>query len=356
MDSARVLTKFRDFALGPTRFMTLYSCYELGILDYLRDDGSIGVTAADIAAATGVRESAVEQLLHLLVKEDLVRYDDATASYQPDELAYLSDAEFTRVGRLMTLIKVVCLRQLYYLSDSVRTGDVVGLKELYGFDGTLYEACLEHEDLRAAWSTHMDQTTSLIDPWFFENIEIRDNSKVLDLAGHTGLGAILTYQLKPTANLRVACFDFPEKEAEALENFRAHGVQDNCTFIGGDVFKGLPKGFDTVLIKHFLDQFDKENVLRILRATYDCLDPGGRVYALVPTYPEDVKASAQADFFPAYFLGCSMGEGGPQKTSTYKQWMESCGFRVVQTLTHDVSAKPPEMIHIHSILCGVKED
>jgi hypothetical protein len=350
-----VLTTFRDLALGPTRFMTVFACHELGILDVLRAQSGAGITAGQIATETGLQVAPVEQLLHLLVKEDLIGWDEATASYVPARLAWLSDEEFARAIRFMTMIKVVCLRQLYHLADSVRTGSVVGLREFYGFDGTLYEACLEHEDLHEAWSAHMDQTTSLIDPWFFENIEISGNGRVLDLAGHTGLGAILTYQLNPSPGLRVACFDFPEKEAAALENFRSHGVQDHCTFIGGDVFKGLPRGFDTVLIKHFLDQFGKENVLRILRAVHDCLDVGGRVYALVPTYPEDVKSSSQADFFPAYFLGCSMGEGGPQKLSTYKKWMESCGFTVTETITHDSAAKPPEMIHVHSILCGVKE-
>jgi SAM-dependent methyltransferase len=289
----------------------------------------------------------------LLVKEDLVRHEDG--SYRAHQLAWLSDAEFARIIRFMTMIKVVCLRQLYYLADSVRSGTVAGLKEVYGFDGTLYEACLQHADLHAAWSEHMNQTTSLIDPWFFGSVRIRDHSKVLDLAGHTGLGAILTYQLNQAANPQVACFDFPEKEADALANFRAQGVQEHCSYIGGDVFEGLPRGFDTVLIKHFLDQFDMANVRRILSAVYDCLDPGGEVYALVPTYPEDVKSSSQADFFPAYFLGCSMGEGGPQKLSVYQRCMEDCGFRVARTVTHDISAKPPEMIHVHSILCGVKD-
>jgi 2-polyprenyl-3-methyl-5-hydroxy-6-metoxy-1,4-benzoquinol methylase len=353
-DAASVVTRIRDYALGPTRFMTLYSCHELGILDFLRASPDSGYTAGQIAAAVGVPESAVEQLLHLMVKDDFVSLDSATGRYTAGSIACLSGDEYARVFRLMTMIKVVCLRQLYYLSDSVRTGTVAGLKELYGFDGTLYEACVRYPDLNAAWSVHMDQTTSLIDPWFFANVDIAAGSKVLDLAGHTGLGAILTYQHNRARNLRVTCFDFPEKEAEALANFRAHGVDGHCDYVAGDVFEGLPEGYDTVLIKHFLDQFGRENVLRILRAVNACLKPGGEVFALVPTYPEDVKASSQADFFPAYFLGCSMGEGGPQKVSTYRQWMESCGFRVTQTITHDTSEKPPEMIHVHSILRGEK--
>lgn len=350
-----VLEQFRDLALGPTRFMTVFACYELGVLDYLRENDGTGASAAQIAAVAGVRPDAIEQLLHLLVKEDLVRYDESAGGYLASGLARLSDGEFARAVRLMTMIKEVCLRQLYYLADSVRTGSVVGLQKIYGFNGSLYEACAEHDELRAAWSAMMDQTTSLIDPWFFENVDIENGSKVLDLAGHTGLGAILTCKYNPDKNLHVSCFDFPEKQDDALENFRAHGVEDSCDFIGGDVFDGLPKGFGVVLVKHFLDQLGKENVFRVLRAVHECLDPGGRIYALVPTYPEDVKESSQADFFPAYFLGCSTAEGGPQKASTYKQWMEECGFTAIEMITHEADMRPPEMIHVHSILCGVKE-
>jgi hypothetical protein len=351
----QVLEQFRDLAIGPTRFMTVYACYELGVLDQLRKHDGVGASAAQLAAAAGVRQDAVEQLMHLLVKEDFVTYDESAGGYRASGLARLSDDEFARAMRLMTMIKEVCLRQLYYLTDSVRTGRVVGLEKIFGFHGDLYQACGEHDELNAAWSAMMNQTTSLIDPWFFENVDIAHGSKVLDLAGHTGLGAILTYQHNPGKDLKVACFDFPEKRDAALENFRAHGVEDACSYIGGDVYEGLPKGFDVVLVKHFLDQLGKDNVFRVLRAVYDCLESGGRMYALVPTYPEDVKDSSQADFFPAYFLGCSTAEGGPQKVSTYQQWMAECGFTSIEAITHEAAERPAEMIHVHSILCGVKE-
>ena len=353
--SAQVLEQFRDLAIGPTRFMTVYALHELGVLDQLRKSDGAALSAARIAEAAGVRPSAVEQLMHLLVKEDLVSYDEGLGGYRASGLALLSDEEFAWAMILMTMIKEVCLRQLYYLVDSVRTGTVVGLEKVFGFRGDLYEACLEHEDLHAAWSSMMNQTTSLIDPWFFGQVDIAHGSRVLDLAGHTGLGAILTRKYNPGKDLRVACFDFPKKQDDALENFRAHGEEEFCSFIGGDVYDGLPKGFDVVLVKHFLDQLGQENVFRVLRAVYDCLEPGGQIYALVPTYPENVKDSSQADFFPAYFLGCSTAEGGPQKASTYQRWLEECGFTSVEVITHEGDERPPEMIHVHSILRGVKE-
>lgn len=353
-ESDAVLARFREYTVGPTRFMNLLSCFELGFFDALR--GSPGLTASEIGAATGVTAHAVEQMLELMVKEDFVSRDEATGTYALAGIGAVTDEEFARVKPWMDMVKVVCLRQLYYLTESVREGKVVGLRELYGFDGTLYEACAENEDLRVAWAGMMDQVTSLIDHWFFDNVTIEDNARVLDLAGNTGLGAVLTHKLAGAAGLHVTCFDFPEKEAAATANFRAHGLAERCSFVGGNVFDGLPTGFDIVMIKHFLDMFDRENVLRILKEVHSALDVGGQVYVLVPVYPENPKESYSIDILPAYFLGCTMGEGGPQRVSTYKRWLEEAGFKVTKAMTQDIESMPPDALPLHGILCATKMD
>jgi hypothetical protein len=238
----------------------------------------------------------------------------------------------------------------------VRTGKLVGLNELYGFDGNLYGAVAEHEDLREAWATLMDTVTANIDPWFFDNIDIPSGSRVLDLAGNTGLGAIHAYQLKASPGLRVTTFDLPEKENECLRNFQDHGVAEHCSFIGGDVFHSVPKGFDVVLIKHFLDMFDRSDVFRILAGVNKSLDVGGQLNILVPVYPEDIKDSDNynVDFFPSFFLGCTMGQGGPQKLSTYRGWLEECGFTITKTIVKDPADIPPHVIPVQGILCATK--
>jgi hypothetical protein len=348
------LARFCEYMVGPARFMNLLSCFELGIIDAIRGDTRI--TAAELADAVGAAPDAVEQLLHLLVKERFVAYDASSGTYSLDALADVAELDLRRVLRLMNMIKVVMLRQVYFLTESVRSGTVVGLKQLYGFDGNLYGAVAEHGDLRESWATLMDNVTAHIDPWFFDNVDIPSGSRVLDLAGNTGLGAILTLQLKGSPGLRVTTFDLPEKEVECLENFRAHGVGEQCSFIGGDVFESIPGGFDVVLIKHFLDMFDKKEVLEILGGVNRSLDVGGQVDILVPVYPEDVRESSNVDvdFFPAFFLGCTMGQGGPQKMSTYRSWLEECGFEVTKTTTQDPARMLPGTFVMHGILCATK--
>lgn len=354
MTPESTLARFREYMVGPSRFMTLLSCFELGIIDRLREQP--GLTAAELGEAVGAKPDAVEQLLFLLVKESFVAQDEDSGAYTLDALADVAEHDLRRALTYMNMIKVVALRQLFYLTESARTGTLVGLKELYGAEGTLYGAVADHQDLRDSWATLMNNVTANIDPWFFGNIDVPSGARVLDLAGNTGLGAIHTYEHKASPGLKVTTFDLPEKEKECLENFRTHGVEEHCSFIGGNVFDEIPKGFDVVLIKHFLDMFDKSDVCKILEGVNKSLEVGGQVNIMVPVYPEDIKGADNynVDFFPAFFIGCTMGQGGPQKLSVYQSWLEECGFKVTKAITKDASEVPPDVIPVQAIICATK--
>lgn len=347
-------TRLRDYMVGPSRFMSLLSCFELGVIDLLRD--TPGLTAAELGDAVGAKPDAVEQLLLLLVKEGFVARDEDSGGYTLDALADIGDSDLRQVRARMDMIKMVAFRQLFHLTESVRTGTVVGLRELYGHEGNLYDALAEHLELREPWARLMNGETAHIDPWFFDNIDVPPGSRVLDLAGNTGLGAIHTHRLKASPGLRVTTFDLPEKEKECLDNFRAHGVDAHCSFIGGDVFDGVPTGFDVVLIKHFLPMFDKSDVFRILQGVHRSLEPGGQVHLLVPVFPEDIKDpdNYTVDFFPSFFIGCAMGQGGAQKTSTWRNWLEECGFTVTKTVIEDPADMLPHALPVEAVLCGTK--
>ncbi|MFG2603395.1 methyltransferase [Streptomyces sp. NPDC048514] len=355
MSTDATLAQLRGYMVGPTRFINLLSCFELGLIDKIRE--SPGVTAAQLAGAVGAKEDAVEQLLNLPVQEDFVTYDDATGGYTLGTLADVEGEDLKRVLAFMDLVKVTVLRQGFYLTESVQAGTVVGLKEFYGYEGTLFGAVAEHKDLRESWATAMDSETARVDPWFFSNVEIPAGAQVLDLAGNTGLGAIHTYKLNASPGLRVTTFDLPEKEEECLANFRAHGVAEHCSFVGGDVFKSVPQGFDVVLIKHFLALWDKDKVFEIFGAANNALKVGGKVNLLVPLYAENNKDSVDprcVDFYPAFFLGCAMGQGGGVKLSAYRRMLEDRGFEWGEVTYETPADMPADSFPIHAIVSATK--
>lgn len=355
MATDAALARLREYMVGPTRFMNLVSCFELGLIDQLRERP--GLTAVELGEAVDATPDSVEQLLNLLVHEDFVTYDEEDGGYSLGTLAGLEGDDLHRVLAFMDLVKVTVLRQSFYLTESVRARTVVGLKEFYDYEGTLFGAVAEHKQLRQSWATAMDSETVRVDPWFFENIDVPAGAKVLDLAGNTGLGAIHTYKSNERLGLRVATFDLPEKEKECLENFKKHGVEEHCSFIGGDVFESVPQGFDVVLIKHFLALWDRDRVAAILSGVSKALDVGGKVNLLIPLYPENNKDSVDPrclDFYPAFFLGCAMGQGGGLKISAYRQMLKEYGFEITRVKTETSADMPADSFPIHAIVSATK--
>lgn len=348
------LARFRDYLVGPSRFMTLLSCFELGLIDALRSGQAL--SAAALGKVAGARPEAVEQLMLLMVKEGFIAHDEQAGTYRLDGLAEVSAQDLDAVLADLAMIKAVTLRQLYYLTDSVRSGTPAGLKELYGVEGDLYAALAHLPELREPWAKLMNTVTAHVDPWFFSTIDVPAGSRVLDLAGNTGLGAVHTWNMKKSPGLHVTTFDLPEKEEESLANFRAHGVEEHCSFIGGDVFEKVPDGYDVVLIKHFLPMFDKSDVLRILKSVHASLRPGAQVHALVPVFPENLGDTENytVDFYPSFFIGCAMGQGGPQKLSTWASWFTECGFTVTQAVTHDPAELPAHALTVEAVVSAVK--
>src|SRR5215207_3360650 len=88
------LARFREYMVGPSRFMTLLTCFELGLIDTLRENP--GMTAAKLGAAVGAKPDSVEQLLNLLVKESFVAYDPGSGGYTLDALAGVDKAAIRR--------------------------------------------------------------------------------------------------------------------------------------------------------------------------------------------------------------------------------------------------------------------
>ncbi|MDI3409421.1 methyltransferase [Streptomyces cavernicola] len=355
MTTDTTLARLREYMVGPTRFVNLLSCFELGIIDKIRE--SPGITVAQLADAVNASRDSVAQLLSLPVHEGFVSYDDEQGGYSLGTLADLESEDLQRVLAFMDLIKVTVLRQSFYLTESVRAGSVVGLKEFYGYEGTLFGAVAEHKDLRESWATAMDSETARIDPWFFKNIDVPAGAKVLDLAGNTGLGAIHTYKLNEQPGLKVTTFDLPEKEEECLENFRKHGVAEHCSFIGGDVFESVPRGFDVVLIKHFLALWDSDQAAAIIRGVGKALETGGKLNLLIPLYPENNQDTTDprcVDFYPAFFLGCAMGQGGGLKLSAYRTMLQEHGFEITNVQVEDPADMPADSFPIHAIVSATK--
>ena len=338
-----LISEMRETLLGPSRFMLIGASIELGIFDILRQKKRL--STALLVEETGILGAPrLMQIMQYPIKMELVSFDSVNDSFVATGILDMSEADFDLFKTFYRFVKEICLRQLYYLPESLKTGELVGLKELFGFEGIFYEAWDQHPSLKKAWTTFMDKFTALSEGWFYKSMDLPQGARVIDLAGNTGLGASLIHKSHPGRDLHVTNFDLPFKEEETLKFFAEEGLAKSCSFAGGDIFAAVPQGYDVAVISHFLDMFDETNVKKILSNVHQSLNPEGLLYILVPIYSEDVRQCHSVDFMPAYFLGCTMGQGGPQKISLYSEWLEECGFKIVETkaqTSRDVPALAP---------------
>jgi hypothetical protein len=63
MTQEATLARFREYMVGPTRFMNLLSCFELGIIDALWENP--GMTAAQLAETVGAKPAGQGELRRL---------------------------------------------------------------------------------------------------------------------------------------------------------------------------------------------------------------------------------------------------------------------------------------------------
>jgi len=49
-----------------------------------------------------------------------------------------------------------------------------------------------------------------------------------------------------------------------------------------------------------------------------------------------------------------MGQGGPQKVSTYRSWLEECGFSLTKVVAKDPADVPRDTILKLVVLCATK--
>ena len=293
MTAEATLARIREYMVGPSRFINLLSCFELGIIDRLRDDP--GLTAADLGEAVGAKPDAVEQLLMLLVKEGFVAQDEGSGGYRLDALAGVAEDSLRQVLADMDLIKVVT-SPAAVLPDRERAAPArtVGLKELYGYEGNLFGALAEHDDLRESWARLMDsghlQHRSLV---------LREHRHPDRLAGarprrqrRPRRDPHLRHKASP--GLRVTTSTCPRRKRSAWRTSGHTAWPSTARSSAVTSSRASPQGFDVVLIKHFLPCSTRATCSRSSRAVNQSLETGGQVNVLVPVFPENIKDTADS--------------------------------------------------------------
>lgn len=110
---------------------------------------------------------------------------------------------------------------------------------------------------------HMAHVTDQMHiPIIVRELRVGAGATVVDVGG--GTGSLICSLADAHADMRGIVCDQPSNKPAADARIRAHGLEERCTFVGGNIFTTLPGEGDLYLIKHVLHDWNNENATAIL--------------------------------------------------------------------------------------------
>jgi SAM-dependent methyltransferase len=133
---------------------------------------------------------------------------------------------------------------------------------------------MEDETFASQFTAAMDCRGAYLGPAVARNLDCAGYSRLLDVAGGSGIYACAIVAKHP--HLQATVFEKPPVDAVAQRAIQRRGFTDRVSVAAGDMLKEeLPRGFDVHLISNVLHDWDEPIVKQLLAKSFRALEPGG---------------------------------------------------------------------------------
>ncbi|MCZ6489871.1 MAG: methyltransferase [Acidobacteria bacterium] len=322
----------QTIALAPLIFQAARLLRDLDILEVLKTSRT-GLTLEEITEKVEVSRYGVIVLLEAGLAAGVVRSEDNRYFLTMTGVYILSD-ELTRNN--MDVVHHCCFQAMYYLEDSIRECEPVGLKKVFGDWETIYAALPGlPEDARTSWFKwdhyYSDAAFAQALPIVFE----RGHRKLLDVGGNTGRWAFQC--VNHSENVSVTVLDLPGLVAVAEKNIEERGLQERITTHAIDLLDGsnpFPEGFDAIWMSQFLVCFSEEDALELLKRAAAAMSQDTTLYILDNFWDrQDFEiASYCLQAFSLYFTCVANGRSRMYKASDIMTMVDMAGLKVERVI------------------------
>lgn len=329
MKAINSLFEAQKIAFSPFVFQTVYTMFELGLLDELYEE-SAGLSIEELAKRRNVSEYGVRVLLEMAHSADILEKKDE--KYLLTKVGYfLTRDEMTRVNMMFT--QDVCYKGLFHLKDSIVNGKPEGLKEL-GSWSTIYQGLSSlTPEQKKAWF-EFDHHYS--DNSFNDALKIifKDQPKrIFDIGGNTGKWAIASTKYDP--NVEVTIIDLGVQLKVAKENIdQIAEIKDRVSYVERNMLdpqSEIPAGADVYWMSQFLDCFSENEIEAILLKIKKNMRSDATIY-IMETFIDDQRFKAAEFSLVAtslYFTALANGNSKMYSSSAMKYIVEKAGFKTV---------------------------
>jgi ubiquinone/menaquinone biosynthesis C-methylase UbiE len=318
----------QKIAFAPIMFQAAKALRDLGILEYLMKYRGKDADIKTISNALKLSEYGVKVLLEAGLSLEMVMMKDGNFSLTKTGYYILSD-ELTRVN--MDFTQDVNYLGMFNLQESVVKGKPEGLK-IFGDWDTVYEALAElPPKVRESWFAFDHFYSDYAFPEVMPHLFNDSPGKILDVGGNTGKFSI--FCAEHNKDVQMTILDLPGQIEDALINIRKKGLEDRISTHALNLLDNtipFPKKHDAIWMSQFLDCFSQEEILGLLKRSYDALEDEGALFIL-ETYWDKQKYEASTYSLHAtslYFTAIANGNSQMYHSDDMVKLVEKSGLYV----------------------------
>jgi ubiquinone/menaquinone biosynthesis C-methylase UbiE len=317
-------------AFGPVIFQVARILKSKGILKFIEESGTEGLTNEEIAEKAKLSVYGVRVLLESGLGLGLVLVNEGRYTLGKTGYFILHDS-LTKAN--MDFVHDVNYKGLFHLEESIETGKPVGLKEFGNWD-TIYEGLSQlPPHVQKSWFAFDHYFSDDAFPLVLKHVYNGEVKNILDIGGNTGKWAIASTSFSPDIHLTI--MDLPGQLNVAKKRIEDLGLTNRVSFLPVNILDEnvkIPKGFDTIWMSQFLDCFSEEEIVSILRRCHEALDDNGQVIILEPFW--DKQRFEVAAFClqqtSVYFTALANGNSQMYSFETFSKCIEQAGFDIVE--------------------------
>lgn len=324
------LSQAQFIAFAPYVFQASVLLRDKGILRFVEQAGTTGVTLDAVAAHAHMSRYAVRVLLEAGLGIGLVYRQDDRYKLAKTGHFFLNN-ELTRINT--DFMRDVCYDGAQDMEQSLEDGKPRGLRHLGNWN-TIYEGLsILPEPANSSWFTfdhyYSDKAFPEALPIVFDAMP----KSILDIGANTGKWALAC--LNYNRDVRVGIVDLQVQLNVAQQNIASAGFTDRVQLYPTNLLdpsSKLPQGYDAMWMSQFLDCFSDDEIVSILQKCHEALPVNGRVF-INETFWDRQRFEASAfslQMTSLYFTTMANGNSQMYDSKVYNELIDKAGFQIVK--------------------------
>lgn len=223
-----------------------------------------------ICATLGIQDRPADVMMTLFTAMGLVERQNEGYGLTPLSRTFLTrNSQHSLLPYFASLgARSVCMTMVNVL----RTGEPASWGDS---SEQQWVSAMEDADFAESFTAAMDSRGGYFAPLLAKCLNCRERTRLLDIGGGSGIYAC--HLVREYPHLEASILEKPPADAVAGGFIETMGLSERIGIVAGDMFDGIPSGYDVHLFSNVLHDWGRANVEQVLARSFQALLPGGSI-------------------------------------------------------------------------------